>query len=164
MTAEAVAVLEHAVQANADAIAQRLVEIGGDAPVAEAVAGGGELAIGVEARPLEHAVENSAASAAPEDHRIPTLEDLAAVDVVEVAEILDVVAHAIDEEVRRAAVTAQDNRVAIAFAGAVGGARHEIEQVGDRPQLLVLDLPFGDHAQRLGNVLDVGVGLGRGAG
>ena len=69
------------------------------------------------------------------------LQDLDPVDVVEVAEILDVVAHAIDEEVGGAAELPRSTIcVAIALAAAVRSAGNEIQQIGDRAQLLVLDL------------------------
>src|SRR4029453_8111347 len=84
-------------------------------------------------------------------------------DVVEIAEILDVVANAIDEKVGGAAVPAKHDRVPVAFAGAVGGAWNEIEHIGDRTELLILDLPLGNYAQRLGDVLNVGIRLGGGA-
>ena len=76
-------------------------------------------------RLLEHAVDDSAAAAAAEDHRVGSFQHLDAVDIVEIAEILDVVAHAIDEEVGRARIAAQHERVAIAFARIVGCARNE---------------------------------------
>ena len=52
---------------------------------------------------LSDAVDDPAAAAAAEDHRVGALEHLDPVDIVEVAEILNVVAHAVDEEVGGAA-------------------------------------------------------------
>ena len=119
---------------------------------------------GRQGRALEHAVDDPAAAAAAEDHCVRPLQHLDAVDVVEVAEILDVVAHPVDEEVRGAGIAAQYDRVAIAFARIIGSAGDEQQEVADRAHLLVRDLRAGDDAQRLGDVLDVGVGLGGAAG
>ena len=92
----------------------------------------GQRAVGVRRRPLQHPVDDPAAAAAPEDHRVGAFQHLDPVDIVEIAEILDVVANAIDEEVGGAAVAAKHDLVAIALAAAIGGAGHEIEQIGDR--------------------------------
>ncbi len=67
---------------------------------------------------LGDAIDDAAAAAAAENHRIGALEHLDPVDVVEVAEILDVVADAVDEEVGGGVVAAQGELVAVALAGA----------------------------------------------
>ena len=54
------------------------------------------------------------------------------------------------------------SRLASPVPGVAPGTK--VEQVGDRAQRLVLDLPFGNDRQRLRDVDDRGVGLGRGAG
>ena len=100
----------------------------------------GERAIVAEARLFENAIDDPAAAAAAEDHRVRPFQDLDPVDVVEVAEVLDVVSNGIDEEIGGARIAAQDEGVAIALAGIVGCAGHEQEHVADRAQLLVLDL------------------------
>ncbi len=120
--------------------------------------------MGEQGRAFEHAIDDAAAAAAAEDHRVRALEHLDPIDVVEVAEILNVVAQSVDEEVCRAVVAAQGNLVAVALAGAGRRAGYEHQQIGDRAQLLVLDLPFRNDGQRLRDVEDIGVGLGRGDG
>ena len=77
------------------------------------------LAAALKARPLEDPVDDSAAAAAAEDHRVGPLQNLDPVDIVEVAEILDVVADPVDEEIGRARIAAQHDLVAIAFARTV---------------------------------------------
>ena len=145
-------------------VAERLVDVAGQAHAALAVAGGRGTRGAAEARPLGHPVDDPAAAAAAEDHRVGAAQHLDPVDIVEVAEILDVVADAVDEEVGGGVVAAQRDLVAIALAGAGRRAGDEGQHVGDRAQRLVLDLAFGNHRQRLRDVLDVGVGAGRGAG
>src|SRR5688572_11056154 len=107
MAAEAVTILVHAVDAKTDRFAERLVDVAGQANAAVTVAGQHELAVGAEAGALDHPVDDATAPAAAEDHRVGTLQDLDPVDVVEVAEILDVVAYPVDEEVSGGVVAAK---------------------------------------------------------
>src|SRR5687767_14365111 len=98
MAAEAVAIFIDAVDAQADVGAKRLVNIAGQAKAAVTVAGEDAVAGGLEMRTFGDAVDDAAAAAAAEDHGVRPLQDLQPVDVVEVAEILRVVADAVDEE------------------------------------------------------------------
>jgi U3 small nucleolar RNA-associated protein 14 len=59
------------------------------------------------------------------------LEHLDPLDVVEVAEILNVVAHPVDEEVGGGVVAAQRDLVAVAFAGPGRRAGDEGQKLGD---------------------------------
>ena len=93
-------------------------------------------------------------------HAVPRLHATAAqhldsVEIVEVAEILDVVADAVDEEVGGGVVAAQRELVAVALAGARSRAGNEHQHIGDRAQLLVLDLALRNRA----GVLDPAVAL-----
>ena len=90
------------------------------------------------------------------------LQHLDPLDIVEIAEILRVVADAVDEQIGGGVVAAQGELVAIAFAGAGRRAGHEQQHFGDRAQCLVLDLLRGDDGQRLRDVADRGVGAGAG--
>ena len=162
--AEALAILIDAVDAEAGGRAERLIDIRGETDAALAVGSRGEFAIGLEARPFRDPVDNAAAAAAAEYHRIGAAEYLDPVGIVEVAEILDVVAQAVDKEISGGVVAAQRDLVAISLAGAGHRAGDVGEQVGDRAQRLILDLGFRDDGERLGNVLDLGVRPGRGAG
>src|SRR5690606_18071912 len=111
--------------------------------------------MGAERRALGHTIDDSAAAAAPEDHRIGAFYDLDPADVVEVAEILDVVADTIAEQVGGGVVAAQCELVAVSLASAGHRSRNKGQNIGDRPQLLVLDLVLGDDRQRLRYVLDL---------
>src|SRR6185369_8005217 len=126
MAAEAVAVLIQAVDPEAERLTQRLVDVGGQPEPALAVAGQGKILEFRASAALQHAVDDSAAAAAAENHRVGALQDLDPVDIIEIAEILDVVAHPVDEEVGGAAVAAQHDRVAIALARVEARTRHEI--------------------------------------
>ena len=108
------------------------------------------------------AVDQSAGTAAAEDHRVGTLHHLDAIDVVEVTEILDVVAHAIDEEVRRGTVAAQHRRVAIALALCDADARDIARHLPDISHSLIVDQFPRDDGDGLGHVHERRVGLGRG--
>src|SRR3546814_14109249 len=69
-----------------------------------------------------HAINHAADSATAKDHRVRTFEHLHPLDIVEIAELLGVVADAVDEEIGRRAVAPEDRRVAIAFALREGAA------------------------------------------
>ena len=64
--------------------------------------------VGRKPATLLHAVDDAAGAAAAEDHGVGSLERFDAIQVVQVAVVLDVVAHAVDEEVGRRAVAADD--------------------------------------------------------
>jgi hypothetical protein len=77
---------------------------------------------------------------------------------------LDVVAHAIDEEVRRRVVAAQRRLVAMALALAGGGAGHEAQRIGDRQDRLIIEPVAGEHGDRLRHIEQRRVGARRCAG
>ena len=81
---------------------------------------------------------DAAAAAAAEDHRVGALQRLHAFEVVEIAIILDVVAHAVDEEVGGRAVAADDDLVAVVLALVSGDAGHVAHDVADAHHHLVL--------------------------
>ena len=157
--AEAVAMLPHAVHAQAERARQGHIVVGGEAGAAFAVVAEDELAVVLEAGALGDAVDDPAAAAAAEDHRVGAFEYLDPVEIVEVAEILGVVAQAVDEEIGGGVVAAQGQLVAIGLAGAGRRAGNEHQEVGDRAQRLVLDLRFGHDRDRLGHVAQRGEGL-----
>ena len=61
-----------------------------------------------EVRLLGDAVDDAAAAATSEDQGVRPLQDLEALDIVEVAVVLGVVADAVDEEVGRGVLAADD--------------------------------------------------------
>jgi hypothetical protein len=89
-----------------------------------------------EHRFLDHTVDHAAAAAASEDERVRPFERLDTLEVVQVAVILHVVAHAVDVEVRRRSIAADDDVVAVVFplvradagnvAHHVAHARHQL--------------------------------------
>ena len=96
---------------------ERLVEVGRDALVAVARRPAASTSrSGWKTGLLGHAVDDSAAAAAAEDHRVRALQRLDALEVVEVAVVLHVVAHAVQEEVGGRAVAADDDLVAVVLA------------------------------------------------
>ena len=95
---------------------QALADINGAAKIVEHAALQREFPHGGAIGLLEHAVDDAAGTAAPEDHRIRALERLDALDVVEVAKILHVVADAVDIKIGARALAADDHLVAIEFA------------------------------------------------
>ena len=110
---------------------------------------------------LQRTVEKAAARATAEGQRARPLQNLDALGVVEIAEILNVVAKAVDEEVGAGIDAADHQLVAVAFALMHGDARNVAGDVGEALKTLVPDEIPGDHAERLRNVEQSRVGLGR---
>ena len=161
--AETFRVLVHTGDAEREGIAERMRIVGSRAallPRAELQADIQRLApIGG----LGHAVQQPTGAAAAEDHRVRTLERFDALDVVGVAVVLHIIAHAVDEEIRGRTVAAEHQPVAIAFALGNTDARHVAHRVGHALHSLVPHLLLGDHADRLRHILQRGIGF-RGAG
>ena len=80
---------------------------------------------------LERAVEDAAAGATAEGQRARSLQDLDALRVVEIAEILHVIAKTVDEEVGAGIHAADDEFVAVAFALVDGDAGNVAGDVGE---------------------------------
>ena len=116
---------------------------------------------GSEAGLLADAVDDAAAAAAAEDHRVRSLQRFDALEVVEVAVVLHVVAHAVDEEVGRGAVAADDHLVAVVLALVHHHAGHVAHDVADAHHHLVLDQLVGDDGHRLRHVAQRRRRLGR---
>ena len=131
VVAEGIAAFVDGVEAHRDVLVDRLTGIQRDAPV---VPGAGLCrrlvdpgAVGF----LERAVDQTAAGAAAEDQRARPLQHLDALRVVEVAEILDVVAKTVDEEIGAGIDAANDEFVTIALALMDGDARNVARHLGD---------------------------------
>ena len=110
---------------------------------------------------LEHAVDHAAAAA--EGHRVGAFEHLDALSVVEVAVVARVVADAVDEEVGRRALAPDQDRVAVALGLGDGNAGNVAQSLADRLDVLVADLRFRHHRDRLRRVDQGRVGLGGGS-
>jgi hypothetical protein len=150
---EAVGALVHAVETEGEAGAQGLIDVGGHALAAVGSALERHLVYGLEAGLLGDAVDDSPAAPAAEGHRVRTLEGLHALEVVEVAVVLDVVAHPVEEEIGGRVVAADDDLVPVVFSLVGPDARQVAHDVGHARHLLVEDeLPGGDR-DRLRHVL-----------
>ena len=158
------AVFVKGVEAGADAGGERGVEIGTDAPGAERVDRGIGSKPGGGVRRLGDTVDDAAAAAAAEHHGVGAHQDLQPLGVVEVAIILDVVAHAIDEEAAGRIVTAQGWLVAVAFPLAGGGAGDKAQRVGDGQHRLIIKPIAAEDVDRLRHIDQRRIGAGRGAG
>jgi hypothetical protein len=97
----------HRVEPPRHGVARLVAQVHGAAHLAVAARREVRLRDAAEHRLLGDAVDHAAGAAAAEDHAAGALQDLDAFEVVQVAEDLRVVAHAIDVEVRRGAVAAQ---------------------------------------------------------
>ena len=159
--AECVAALVEDVQARGDVFVDGLARIERDAAVAPGAGLSGCLISAYAVGFLERAVEKAAAGAAAEGQRARSFQHLDALGVVEIAEILNVVAEAVDEEIRAGVDAADHEFVAIAFALVDGDARHVAGDVGEALKALVADEILGDDTDRLRNVDDRRVALGR---
>ena len=111
---------------------------------------------------LHHPVERPAPYAAAEDQGVRPLQRFHALDVVQVAEVLHVVPHAIDEEAGRGVVAPDGGLVAVAFALGHRHPGHVAHHVRHALHLLVGDDALRDDGDRLRHVAEQGVCLGRG--
>src|SRR5215472_6472497 len=110
---------------------------------------------------LKRAVDEPAAGGAAEGDRARSLQHLDALRVVEIAKILDVIAEAVDVEVGARIHAADDELVAVAFALVDVDARNVARDVGEILKARVVDELPGDDAERLGNVDQRRIDLGR---
>jgi hypothetical protein len=122
----------------------------------------GSLVDGNTVGALEHSVDHAAATTTPEDHGERPLQHFDGLRVIEVAESLDVVAHTVDEEIRRRPLAAESELIAMAFALLHRDAGDVEQRLAELVGGLILRHLLGDDAHRAGNVHDQSVGLGRG--
>ncbi len=162
--AEPVGVLVHAVEARGDGGAEPLAQVHAPPPVAERPSLDGEDAGGRPLRFLAHPVQHAAAAAPPEHHGVGALEGLHALGVVQVAEVLRVVPHAVHEEVGGGGVAADGGGVAVPLPLPHGDAGDVAHHVGHPLHRLVGDELGGDDAGGLRSVAQRGVGAGGGGG
>ena len=159
---EAVGVLIHAVQAKRD-VRGGPAEVGRESSVSVAAALKHDLADGLEDGVLGDAVDHAAAPAAPEDHRVGPFQRFNTIEVVEVAVVLHVVPDAVDEEICRRALAANNQLIAVVLALVGHDPRHIADNVGHAGHQLVAHQLLRDDRDRLGHVAEGGWRLG-GAG
>ena len=161
---EAVAVaggiLVEGVDPHGEAVGDRLADVEGGPVLLPGADGEGELADRGGVGLLGDTVDEAARTAAAEDHGVGALDGLDAVHVVEVAEVLDVVAHAIDKETRGRAVAAEHRRVAVALTLGDADAGHVADHVAHAAHGLVVDQLAGDDGDGLGDIEQGRLGLG----
>ena len=113
---------------------------------------------------LLDAIDDAAAAAAAKNQRVRPLEDLDPLEIVQAPEVLDVIPHAVEEEVSGGVLAPQGDLVAIAFALSDGNARNIAQNVAEAVQRLIVELGAGHDIDALGHVEKRCVGLGRGDG
>jgi hypothetical protein len=158
--AVALGVLDQRIEPHRHGLAERLVEVDGRAAIAVRAQ---RQRAPVQRRPLRllrGTVDQPAGRATAEDHRVGSLEHLDAVDVVKVAVVLDVIAHAVDVEVARGADAAEDGRLPVALALGEAHARHVSRRLGQALRRLVAHLLLRDDGDGSRRVAQRRVGLG----
>src|SRR5262249_61198140 len=129
--------LVHEVYAGRGVGVDRLADVESDAPVLVRAGLKRSLVDGLAVGVLEGAVEDAAAGAAAEGQHGRASDDLDALGVIQVAEVLDVVAEAVDEEVGAGVDAADHEFVAVAFALVDGDAGNVARHIGDLLEVLV---------------------------
>jgi hypothetical protein len=101
-------------------------------------------------------VEHTAATAAPEDHGVGAFMHFHPLNVVEAAEILNVIAQAIDEKICGRIIAAQRDLIAVPLTLTSGDAGDMAHKIGNRHDRLILDLLFSHHADGLWHIKNRG--------
>ena len=97
-------------------------------------------------------IDHAAPAAPAKDHGVGTQQHLDALGIVEVAVVLDVIADAIDEEVRRGGIAPQAWGIAVPLALADGGTRNVAQDIGHGLHGLVPDQLGRHHPDGLRDV------------
>src|SRR6185369_843550 len=116
VVSETTGVFVKTVNPEGDFVAEWLIEIPREALVSERAALKRDFAQGSEPGLFRYAINDSTAAAATKQHRVWSFQSFDALDVVEVAIVLNVVTHTIDEEVGARAVAANDELITIVLA------------------------------------------------
>src|SRR3712207_6428959 len=106
-----------------------MAEVSGQPLVAERAALECDLPYWKELRLFHNAVNYSAPAAAPERKRVRSFHRFHTLDVVQVTIVLNIVSDAIDVEVRRRGISADDGRVAVPLALSHRDARDVADHV-----------------------------------
>src|SRR5690349_5300860 len=142
--AEAASVFVKTVEAERETAIDWLVYISGETLHAERAALECEFAQRREASLFADAIDHAATAAAAEQHRVWTFQCLDPLDVVEIAIVLDVVAHTVEKEVGAGVVAANDELVAIVFALVRRDARNVGDDVSNAAHCLIANLFLRD--------------------
>ena len=139
-----------------------MVGIEGDTEQTEAATFQARFKAIAEVGLARHAVDQTAGGAATEDHRVGAFQHFHALDVVNLTEILDVISHAVEEEVAGGSDAAEHGGVAVAFTLRELNAGDIAHGVLHARHGAVRHFLLGHNADGLGNVDERGIGLGRG--
>jgi len=149
------------VHAQCRTVAQRLVDVGAQRKSAPGIyAGIGSDELFGQLSALGDTVDRPAARAAAKDQCVCALENFDPFDIIERAEILKIVAQPIDVEIGGGLLSANEHFVTVAFAGLERDAGNVPQCVIQRSDALVVELVFGQHADRLRHIDQRGRGLG----
>ncbi len=159
--AEGVRSLVERIDPGRDMLVDGLAGIERDAPVAEGAGLRGRFIDAGAVGLLQRAVDETAAGGAAEGEGARPFQDFNVLGVVEITEVLDVVAEAVDVEVGAGIDAANDQLVAVAFALVHRDAGNVAGDVGDALGVLILNELLGQHADRLRDVQQRRVALGR---
>jgi hypothetical protein len=162
VVAIAAGLLVKRIQAHGELIVDRLPHIRRHAPAAEAAACRLQIADRLAIGFLGDAVDDSAAAAAAEGERARAFENLNRLDVVEVTVVFGVVADAVPVEIGRGVLAADRDSVLVAFATRHRHAGHIGQRLLNAEAGAVFQLLLSENGDRLWNVDDRRVGLGRG--
>ena len=141
-------------------IADRQIEVAAEIIGAETVHTCRHFAkLAISDRRFGHPVDDSAAAAATEDHRVGSLVDLDPLDIVKWPEILNIIAYAIDEKIGGGILSPDGELIAIALALADGCAGRIAKNIPDILKRLIIQLFAGYHGDRLRRTQQRGVGF-----
>src|SRR5262249_8325157 len=155
-----VAFLVHGIEARGGNLVDGLPRVEREAPVVIGSGLRGRLVYPLSVGLLQRAVEQAPARGASKRNRARSLQDLDALGIVEIAEVLHVVAEPVDVEVRARIHAADDKLVAVAFALVDVDARHVARDVGEILKTVVRDELPRHHTERLRNVHQRRIDLG----
>ena len=154
-------ILEHSVEAEEHAVRDPVADIHGH-PFIEILATlKDDFPNRSSGGVLEHAIDDAPAAAATEDHCVRSLEHFDPLDVVEIAVVHRVVAHAVDVEIGAGLLPADHDLVPVAGTLVQEHAGHVAQGFGDSLEPLILDLLARHDRHRLRGVDQLGVRLRR---
>ena len=143
------------VQTQRGAVAEADIAVNRTIPAAEAVDRTRDIGLVLaNERAFGDTIDDTAAAAATEHHGIGAFVHFNAVDIIKTAEILNVVAQAVDEEIGCGVIAAQRDLVAVPLALARRYAGQQADEIGNRPDRLIADLLIGDDVDCLRHVED----------
>ena len=159
--AVALGVLVHCIEPERPVLIHGLADICRDASARIGIATHHYLANCDAVGFLEHAIDDATTAAATEDHRVRPLENLQALQIIEIAKVLNVVADAIGVEVRVAPLTSYNEIIAVGFTLMIDHARNVASGLSNRRKGLVLDELLGQDRDGLRHIEKRRVGFGR---